>query len=61
MTSDQPSKPSKESLFPLMTRLRERQENLKLFELGPFTKTHKNLCTENENFGKLNLNLSGTG
>jgi hypothetical protein len=44
-----------------MTRLRERQENLKLFELGPFTKTHKNLCTENENFGKLNLNLSGTG
>ena len=44
-----------------MTRLRERQGSLKLFGPGPFTKMHKNLCSENENFGKLNLNLSGAG
>jgi len=44
-----------------MTRLRERQESLKLSGLGLFTKMHKNLCSGNANSGKLNLNLSGAG
>ena len=44
-----------------MTRLRERLESLKLSVPGPFTKMHKNLCSGNENFEKLNLNSSGAG
>lgn len=60
-TSDQPSKPSRRNSFPPTMRPRERRGNLKLSEPGLFTKTHKNLCSGNESFGKLNPNLNDVG